>query len=212
MNEKERIELWLTLYETGDIMDSECYIGYLQLIRLLKRFGVMRSTEVDKEILILLAWGVIEELGPDERDGYRRNKNWKPSLGMLFLDRMEERQPIGGEMIEKTKTMEATIDSRKGKEIKDLISVLEQAIKKRYGTKYSLQAEVCIDCKKVISIDYEPVNGLSYSTHRNHLTIESDVDRNEIGDWLNALKWVLDKNKEEKRKNGEQETKTMLVL
>ena len=90
MNEKERIELWLAIYETGDIMDSECYIGYLQLIRLLKRFGVTRSTEVDKEILILLAWGVIEELGPGERDGYRRNKNWKPSLGMLFLDRMEE--------------------------------------------------------------------------------------------------------------------------
>lgn len=76
---------------------------------------------------------------------------------------------------------------RTKKEIKDLISILEQAIKKRNGTKYSLQAQVCIDCKKLISIDYEPVD----MTHLNHLTIESDVDRNEIGDWLNALKWVL---------------------
>lgn len=93
MNEKERIELWLALYETGDIMDGECYIGYLQLIRLLKRFGVTRATEVDKETLMLLAWGVIEELGPGKRDGYMRKKNWKPSLGMLFLDRLEE---LGG--------------------------------------------------------------------------------------------------------------------
>lgn len=85
------------------------------------------------------------------------------------------------------KNMETT-DTRK--EIKELIEVLEHAIKKRQGTKYSLQAEVCIDCKKVISLDYEPVD-LRYLTHRNHLTIVSDVDRNEIGDWLSALKWVL---------------------
>ena len=90
--------------------------------------------------------------------------------------------------------MEENEKMRTIKEIKDLISVLEEATKKRQST-YSLQAEVCIDCEKVISIDNKPVN--TFMTHLNHLTIESDVDRTEIDDWVKALKWVLNKNKAE---------------
>ena len=87
MKEKDRIELWLALYEEGDIMDGECYIGDIHLKTLLYKFGVPHK-ETEREILMLLAWGVIEELGTGN---YRRKKSWKPSLGMLFLDRMEAR-------------------------------------------------------------------------------------------------------------------------
>ena len=93
MNEEDRIKLWLALYEESDIRDGECYIDEILLTRLLKEeFGVS-NREAEREILILSAWGVIEKVAQYE---YRRNKSWKPSLGMLFLDRVGARQPIGG--------------------------------------------------------------------------------------------------------------------
>lgn len=89
MNEKDRIGLWLALYEEGDIMDGECYMGDSRLIRLLERLGVPHK-ETEREILMLLAWGVIEKSGSSTfSTAYRRKKSWKPSLGMLFLDKME---------------------------------------------------------------------------------------------------------------------------
>ena len=94
MKEEDRIKLWLALYEEGSVMDGECYIGDIHLKTFLGKFGVPRE-ETEREVLMLLAWGVIEELGTDN---YRRNKGWKPSLGMLFLDRVEARQPIDGGM------------------------------------------------------------------------------------------------------------------
>ena len=95
MNEEDRIKLWLALYEEGDIMDGECYIGDLQLMRLLGRFGVPHK-ETEREILMLLAWGVIEKSGSSAfSTTYRRKKSWNPSLGMLFLDKMDDHQLIG---------------------------------------------------------------------------------------------------------------------
>ena len=95
MNEEDRIKLWLALYEEGDIMDGECYMDDLHLIRLLKRFGV-HYKETEKEILMLLAWEVIEKSGSGAfSTTYRRKKSWKPSLGMLFLDKMDGHQLIG---------------------------------------------------------------------------------------------------------------------
>ena len=91
MNEEDRIKLWLALYEEGDIMDGECYIGDIHLKAFLDEFGVPRE-ETEREVLMLLAWGVIEELGSGN---YRRKKSWKPSLGMLFLDKMDGHQLIG---------------------------------------------------------------------------------------------------------------------
>lgn len=86
MKEEDRIKLWLALYEEGDIRDGECYIDEIIIIRLLKEFGVF-NREAEREMLILSAWGVIEKVG---QYNYRRNKSWKPSLGMLFLDRVEK--------------------------------------------------------------------------------------------------------------------------
>ena len=85
MKEKDRITLWLALYEERDIRDGECYIDEITLTRLLKEEFGLSNREAEKEILILSAWGVIEKVGQYE---YRRKKSWKPSLGMLFLDRM----------------------------------------------------------------------------------------------------------------------------
>ena len=91
MNEEDKIKLWLALYEEGEVMDGECYMGEITLKMHLHNFGVP-DKELEKEILMLLAWGVIGKLGPSE---YRRNKSWKPSLGMLFLDRVDDHQLIG---------------------------------------------------------------------------------------------------------------------
>ena len=87
MKEKDRIELWLALYEEGDIRDGECYIDEIRLSRLLvDTFGISWR-EADREILMLMAWGVIEKSGSSGYS-YRRKKTWTPSLGMLFLDKM----------------------------------------------------------------------------------------------------------------------------
>ena len=91
MKEEDKIKLWLALYEEGEVMDGECYMGEITLKMHLDKFGVPRE-ETEREILMLLAWGVIEKLGPGN---YRRNKSWRPSLGMLFLDRMEAMQLFG---------------------------------------------------------------------------------------------------------------------
>lgn len=97
MKEEERIKLWLALHEEGYITDGERYIDEINIMRLLDDFGVS-GRKAEREILVLLAWGVIEKVGECQ---YRRKKSWKPSLGMLFLDKMEtmhlfgERTPRG---------------------------------------------------------------------------------------------------------------------
>ena len=98
MNEEDRIKLWLALYEEGEVMDGECYTSDSRLMRLLERFGVPHK-ETEREILMLLAWRIIEKSGSSTfSTTYRRKKTWKPSLGMLFLDKMDTRQLIGGKM------------------------------------------------------------------------------------------------------------------
>ena len=102
MKEEDRIKLWLALYEEGEVMDGECYMGEITLKMHLDKFGVP-DEEREREILMLLAWGVIEKLGPSE---YRRNKSWKPSLGMLFLDKMDAMELNSGKISQEAEERE----------------------------------------------------------------------------------------------------------
>jgi len=105
MKEEERIKLWLALYEEGEINDGECYIDDLHISQLLHDEFGLSFKKADKETLMLMAWGVIEK--SDREHHYRRNKSWKPSLGMLLLDRMDERQLITGRTSQVTEEREA---------------------------------------------------------------------------------------------------------
>lgn len=92
MKEQDKIKLWLALYEEGDITDSEGYIDEPFLMDAIVKFGVPRR-ESKREILTLLAWGLIEYAGVGSYGSrYIRNNSWKPSLGMLFLDRMDAKK------------------------------------------------------------------------------------------------------------------------
>ena len=86
MKEEDRIKLWLALYEEGDIRGGECYIDEINLTRLLKEEFDVHYKEIERETLMLSAWGVIEKV---DQYKYRRKKSWKPSLGMLFLDKLQ---------------------------------------------------------------------------------------------------------------------------
>lgn len=78
--------------------------------------------------------------------------------------------------------------------VDETIQFLEKVEIEREGRgllSVDLEVTVCVDCKEVISEEYKPKPG--HFLHRNHTTLTSDVDRDEIGDWLNALKWVSKK-------------------
>jgi len=75
------------------------------------------------------------------------------------------------------------------KKVDELIRFLEKVeIERGSCGLLSIEITVCVDCKEVIREGYVLKPG--YASHRGHITLTSDVDRDEIGDWLGALRWV----------------------
>jgi len=89
MTEEERIRLWLALHKKQQYDQSRGGLIEERDLEhmLIYEFQLGDCIDVQKEISILWAWGVIKRtINEYGEEGFIRNEDWKPSIELLILE------------------------------------------------------------------------------------------------------------------------------